>query len=385
MQFTGNFTSKLPTVGTTIFTVMSALANEHQAINLSQGFPDYEVAPGLIDLVHHHMKKGMNQYAPMQGLPVLRKAIAAKVESLYGASVDPESEITVTAGGTQAIYTAITAMIREKDEVIVFEPAYDCYIPAIELAGGIPVSIPLHGPDYAIDWNAVRKKFNSRTRMILLNSPHNPTGSLLNAADLKELARITQGTEIMIISDEVYEHLVFDGECHESVLRYPDLAHRSFAVYSFGKTYHATGWKTGYCIAPENLMREFRKVHQFMVFCVNTPIQYALADFMENRNYLELPAFFQAKRDRFLTLLQGSAFTFQPAKGSYFQLLDYSGISREKDMDFAVRLTREFGVASIPTSPFYKSPTDQKVLRFCFAKKEETLERAAERLQRVRA
>lgn len=384
MHFSGNFTSKLPTVGTTIFTVMSALAHEHQAINLSQGFPDYEVSPELIDMVHLYMKKGMNQYAPMQGLLALRKAISAKAADLYGISVDPETEITVTAGATQAIYTAITAMIREKDEVILFEPAYDSYIPAIELAGGIPVTIPLHGPDYAIDWTTVRKKFNARTRMILLNSPHNPTGSLMTESDMKELIRITQGTEIMIISDEVYEHLVFDGHRHESVLHYPELAERSFAIYSFGKTYHATGWKTGYSIAPENLMREFRKVHQFMVFCANTPMQYALADFMNNRNYLDLPAFFQAKRDRFLSLLKGSAFTFQPAKGSYFQLLDYSAISSDKDLDFAVRLTREYGVASVPTSPFYKSPSDQKVLRFCFAKKDETLEMAAERLQRVK-
>ncbi|MFM2136461.1 MAG: hypothetical protein RL021_1861 [Bacteroidota bacterium] len=384
MRFPGNLSSKLPLAGTTIFTVMSALAQEHQAINLSQGFPNFETAPELIDLVHHYMKKGMNQYAPMQGIPSLRKSIADKTEALYGWRPDPDSEITVTAGGTQAIYTAITAVIKEGDEVLVIEPAYDCYVPAIELAGGIPVFLQLEGPERRIDWNKVRKVIGPKTRMIIINTPHNPCGSLLSAEDLSELERITAGSEILVLSDEVYEHITFDGKRHESVLRYPRLAERSFAIYSFGKTYHTTGWKTGYCIAPENLTREFRKVHQYLMFCANTPIQCALNDFMANRNYLDLPAFFQSKRDRFLSLVKDSAFRFRPAEGSYFQLLDYSGITDEKDTDFAIRLTKEYGVAAIPTSVFYRQPPDVKVLRFCFAKTDETLEQAAERLCNVR-
>lgn len=385
MHFPGIISSKLPWAGTTIFTVMSSLATEHEAINLSQGFPNYEVSNELIDLVHHYMRKGLNQYAPMQGVPALRKAIADKSKALYGADVDPDTEVTITSGATQAIYTAITAMIRPGDEVIVLEPAYDSYVPAIELAGGIPVFIQMQAPTYRVDWNLVRKRMTPRTKMILINSPHNPTGSFFNESDLKELDRITDGTEVLIVSDEVYEHLLFDGRRHESVLRYPQLAARSFVTYSFGKTYHSTGWKMGYCIAPENLMKEFRRVHQFVVFCANAPMQYALADFMNNRNYLELPDFFQAKRDRFLELLNGSSFKFVPAAGSYFQLLDYSEITDEKDTDFAVRLTKEHGVASIPTSVFYRQPQDHRLLRFCFAKTDETLIAAANRLQRVRA
>ncbi|MFM7217592.1 MAG: methionine aminotransferase, partial [Bacteroidota bacterium] len=374
---------KLPRAGTTIFTVMSALANEHNAINLSQGFPDFATYPELVELVNHYMKKGLNQYAPMPGILPLRKAIADKTQALYGVSVDPESEITITSGGTQAIFTAITAMIREGDEVVVIEPAYDCYVPAIELAGGIPVFVQLKPKDNSIDWEAVRKVLNARTRMIMINTPHNPTGSVLSLDDMKELERIVSGTEITIISDEVYEHILFDGRIHHSVLKFPGLRERSFVVYSFGKTYHATGWKTGYCIAPENLSREFRKVHQFMVFCANSPIQYALADFMANKSYLELPAFFQKKRDRFLELVKGSHFDFVPAAGSYFQLLDYRKITEEKDTDFAIRLTKEQGVASIPVSVFYRKPVQEGVLRFCFAKEDETLERAAERLHKV--
>ncbi len=385
MHFPGIISSKLPWAGTTIFTVMSSLATEHEAINLSQGFPNYEVSNELIDLVHHYMRKGLNQYAPMQGVPALRKAIADKSKALYGADVDPDTEVTITSGATQAIYTAITAMIRPGDEVIVLEPAYDSYVPAIELAGGIPVFIQMQAPTYRVDWSLVRKRMTPRTKMILINSPHNPTGSFFNESDLKELDRITDGTEVLIVSDEVYEHLLFDGRRHESVLRYPQLAARSFVTYSFGKTYHSTGWKMGYCIAPENLMKEFRRVHQFVVFCANAPMQYALADFMNNRNYLELPDFFQAKRDRFLELLNGSSFKFVPAAGSYFQLLDYSEITDEKDTDFAVRLTKEHGVASIPTSVFYRQPQDHRLLRFCFAKTDETLIAAANRLQRVRA
>lgn len=383
MKYPGTISSKLPRVGTTIFTVMSALAQDHGAINLSQGFPDFDGYPELIDLVHSYMKKGMNQYAPMPGILPLRNALAEKMNGLYGCSIDPETEITITSGGTQAIYTAITAMVREGDEVVVIEPAYDCYVPAIELAGGIPVFVQLRSSDQTIDWESVRRVLTAKTRMIIVNTPHNPTGSVMTAEDMKQLERLVAKTEITIISDEVYEHILFDGRTHESVLRYPKLAERTFAVYSFGKTYHATGWKTGYCIAPENLMREFRRVHQFLVFSANTPIQYALTDFLSNRSYLELPGFFQKKRDKFLELIAGTAFKYRPAGGSYFQLLNYSAITDEKDTDFAVRLTREAGIASIPVSVFYRKAPNDTLLRFCFAKKDETLERAAERLHNV--
>ena len=372
--------SKLPKVGTTIFTTMSALANEHNAINLSQGFPNFEVNEELMALVNQYMRKGFNQYAPMQGILPLRERIAEKTQELYEAVYSPEKEITITSGGTQAIYTAITAMIREGDEVVIFEPAYDCYAPAILLAGGIPVYVQLKAPEFTIDWTAVKKMINQKTKMIIINTPHNPGGSLMTAKDMKELEKITSRTEITIISDEVYEHIIFDGHRHESVMRYPKLAERSFVVFSFGKTYHNTGWKMGYCLAPENLMTEFRRVHQFVVFSANTFIQYALADFMKNKNYLELPAFYQEKRDYFLKLIQGSKFSFTPASGSYFQCLDFSKITQENDYDFAVRLTKESGVASVPVSAFYHKNHDPKLLRFCFAKTNETLERAAEKL-----
>jgi len=375
--------SKLPGVGTTIFTIMSALANECNAINLSQGFPDFDSPPDLIELVHDYMKKGMNQYAPMQGLLALRIQLAEKTKALYSVNYDPETEINITSGGTQAIYTAITSMVREGDEVIVLEPAYDCYIPAIQLAGGVPVCIPLIGPDFKIDWSVVRKAMTFRTRMIMINTPHNPAGTVFSKEDFLELERITKGTEIIVLSDEVYEHIIFDGLKHESVMNYEGLRERSFVVFSFGKTYHTTGWKMGYCLAPTNLMAEFRKVHQFVVFTSNTPIQYALADYLKNKSYLELPAFFQQKRDYFLSLISGSRFTFSPSKGTYFQLLDYSAITKEKDTNFAKRLTKEFGVASIPISVFYQKSPDTKLLRFCFAKKNETLEKAAELLNKV--
>ncbi|HRH66341.1 MAG TPA: methionine aminotransferase [Bacteroidia bacterium] len=375
--------SKLPKAGTTIFTVMSALANEQKAINLSQGFPNFEASEELIALVNQYMKKGFNQYAPMQGILPLRERIAEKAETLYGARYHPDTEITITSGGTQAIYTAITSMIREGDEVVVLEPAYDSYVPAIELAGGVPVYVALKFPEYTVDWNAVKKVISQRTKMILINTPHNPAGTVWTQNDMKELEKITSRSEITIVSDEVYEHILFDGLQHESVMRYPKLAERSFVVFSFGKTYHTTGWKMGYCLAPEKLMTEFRRIHQFVVFSSNTPIQYALADFMENRNYLELPKFFQEKRDYFLSLIKGSRFKFKPAAGSYFQLLDYSAITREKDSDFAVRLTKQHKVASIPISSFYHEPIDNKLLRFCFAKTNETLEIAAERLRKV--
>lgn len=384
MNFPGTVKSKLHKTGTTIFTIMSGLAQEHGAINLSQGFPDFPVSGELIGLVNKHMLEGKNQYAPMPGIKSLREIISAKVQQRYSASYDPETEITVTAGGTQAIYTAITAIIKEGDEVIVFEPAYDCYVPAIELNGGIPVQLQLKAPDYHIDWNEVKKMVNQRTRMILINTPHNPTGTILTAKDMIQLEKITHNRDIVIISDEVYEHIIFDGYEHQSVMRYPKLAERSFVVFSFGKTFHATGWKAGYCIAPSNLMQEFRRAHQFMVFSVNTPLQHALAEYMSNpATYSGIELFYQQKRDRFLQLIKGSRFKPLPCSGSYFQLLDYSGISDEKDTEFAIRLTKEHGVASIPVSVFYKNPVEHKILRFCFAKEDATLEAAATKLLKI--
>ena len=372
--------SKLPKIGTTIFTIMSSLAAEHKAINLSQGFPDFAASEDLIGHVNEYMRKGMNQYAPMQGILPLREELAEKAEDLYGISYNPDSEITITSGGTEAIYTAITAIIREGDEVIVFEPAYDCYVPAIQLAGGIPIYISLKSPDFSIDWLELKKVITHKTKMIIINTPHNPAGSVMTADDMRELEKIVTGTEICIISDEVYEHIIFDNLRHESIMLYPGLAERSFVVFSFGKTYHTTGWKIGYCFAPANLMAEFRKIHQFVVFSANTPIQYALAEFIKNKNYLDLSGYYQEKRDYFLRLIKGSRFEYKPAKGSYFQCLNYSSITNEKDTDFAIRLTEKFKIASIPVSVFYHEGTDNKILRFCFAKKNETLEMAAEKL-----
>jgi len=384
MNFPGTLKSKLHKTGTTIFTIMSGLANEYGAINLSQGFPDFPVSPELIELINRNMKAGHNQYAPMAGYRPLREVIAQKVQNLYSASYDPDKEITITAGGTQAIYSAITSIIKEGDEVIVFEPAYDCYVPAIELNGGIPVQLQLKGSDFHIDWNEVKKMVTQRTRMIMINSPHNPTGAILTAKDMHQLEKITHNRDIVIVSDEVYEHIIFDGYEHQSVMRYPKLAERSFVVFSFGKTFHATGWKTGYCIAPENLMTEFRKVHQFQVFSVNTPLQYALAEYMSDaQNYAGINTFYQQKRDLFLSLVKGSRFKPLNCSGSYFQLLDYSKISDEKDTDFAIKVTKEHGVAAIPISVFYKNPNEHKVLRFCFAKEDDTLEKAAEKLRTI--
>lgn len=376
--------SKLPKVGTTIFTIMSALANEHNAINLSQGFPNFETSAELISLVNKYMKKGMNQYAPMQGILPLREAISEKMFDLYQAQYSPDTEINITAGGTQAIYTAITAVVQPGDEVIIFEPAYDCYAPAIELQGGIPIYVQLNAPDYNINWDEVKKLINQRTGMIMINTPHNPTGAVMSESDMKQLEKITNNTDIIILSDEVYEHIIFDGIPHQSVARFPKLAERSFIVFSFGKTYHTTGWKMGYCLAPANLMAEFRKVHQFLVFCVNTPIQYAVAEYMKKKEeYLELNKFYQDKRDYFINLIKDSKFKCTPASGSYFQLLNYSNISKEKDTDYAIRLTKEIGVASVPISVFYHNPVDNKFLRFCFAKTNETLEQAAEKLCKI--
>ena len=376
--------SKLPSVGTTIFTVMSKLASELGAINLSQGFPDFDCDPALVDAVAHHMRSGRNQYAPMQGILALREAIAAKYERWYGRRYDPESEITVTSGGTEALFDAVAAVVRPGDEVIVLEPCYDSYVPAIELSGGTPVAVSLTFPDYSIDWDAVRRAISPRTRMLVVNSPHNPAGAVLSAADIDELTATVGGTRIFILSDEVYEHIIFDGRRHESMARYPALASRSFIVGSFGKTYHTTGWKVGYAVAPAALTAEFRKVHQFVTFATNTPVQHALADFLSaERGLRELAPFYQAKRDLFLRLMQGSRFKPLACSGSYFQLMDYSSITDEADAEFAIRLTRERGVASIPTSPFLYKRTAPSVLRFCFAKKDETLVAAADRLKNV--
>jgi methionine aminotransferase len=376
--------SKLPAVGTTIFTVMSRLAADVGAINLSQGFPDFDCDPELVEAVARHMRGGQNQYAPMQGVLRLREAIAAKFEHYHGRRYDPENEITVTSGGTEGIFDAVAAVIRPGDEVIVLEPCYDSYVPAIELSGGTPVFLPLRFPHYSIDWDEVRRAVTPRTRMLFLNTPHNPAGAALSAADIVELRRLVAATNILILSDEVYEHIIFDGLRHESMARHDDLAARSFIVGSFGKTYHTTGWKVGYVVAPAALTTEFRKVHQFVTFSTNTPVQHAIADFLETRRGLDdLAPFFQAKRDLFLRLMQASRFTPLACRGSYFQLMDYSAITDEADAAFAIRLTKEHGVASIPTSSFLRRADAPKVLRFCFAKKEETLERAAERLRAV--
>ncbi len=383
-QFPGTVHSKLPQVGTTIFTVMSKLAAEHNAINLSQGFPDFESSSELISLVNKYMQKGFNQYAPMPGLMPLREILSEKTEALYGTKYDPETEITVTAGATQAIYTAIAAVVREDDEVIIFEPAYDCYQPAIELNGGKTIYLQLKAPNYTIDFSELQKVFNHRTRMIIINTPHNPTGSVISADDMKKLEKIVGDSDTVIISDEVYEHIIFDGQQHESVARFPKLAERSFIISSFGKTFHTTGWKVGYCVAPKNLMAEFRKVHQFLVFAVNTPVQHALAEYLKDKNnYNSLGSFYQKKRDYFAKLIKKSKFSFTPAAGTYFQLLDYSKITNEKDTEYAIRLIKEAGIASIPISVFYHDPVDNKMLRFCFAKKEETLEKAAEIINKI--
>ncbi|MEK7876642.1 MAG: pyridoxal phosphate-dependent aminotransferase [Pseudomonadota bacterium] len=382
--YPGTLKSKLPHVGTTIFTVMSRLAAEHNAINLSQGFPDFDCAPELQNLVTKYMKAGMNQYPPMAGIPQLREAIAEKVQTLYGASYDPEHEITVTPGATYGLFTAIATLIRPGDEVIVFEPAYDSYVPSIEVQGGKAVYIGLKFPDYHIDWDEVRQAITPRTRMIIINTPNNPTASVFSAADMRSLATITRGTDIVILSDEVYEHLVFDGAQHQSVARFPGLAERSFVVSSFGKTYHVTGWKMGYCLAPKALMNEFRKVHQFNVFTCNTPVQYALAEFMQHQeHYLGLAAFYQKKRDYFRDRLRESRFVLLPSSGTYFQSVRYDDITDEKDSDFAMRLTREHAIAAIPLSAFYHTPPGHKVLRFCFAKTEQTLFKGTEILRSI--
>ncbi|MBS1548144.1 MAG: aminotransferase class I/II-fold pyridoxal phosphate-dependent enzyme [Bacteroidetes bacterium] len=376
--------SKLPRAGTTIFSVMSKLSQECGAINLSQGFPDFPVDRKLIALVDEAMRSGHNQYAPMPGLPAMREAIAAKVERLYGHRYDTEAEITVTAGATQAIFTVIGAVVHSGDEVIIVDPAYDCYAPSVELFGGKPVHVRL-GSNMKFDAQAVKAAITPRTRMLMVNTPHNPAGTILRDADMRAIADLLRGTDILLLSDEVYEHLVFDGEAHASSINYAGLRERAFVVFSFGKVFHATGWKTGYVLAPRELMAEFRKAHQFNVFSVNTPAQHALAKYLADAaNYEGVPAFFQAKRDRFAAGLRGSRFKLLPCEGSYFQVVDYAAISEEGDLAFAQRLAREHGVAAIPLSPFYEeTPEHQRLLRFCFAKQNSTLDAAIEKLCKI--
>jgi len=378
-------TSKLPGVGTTIFTVMSQLAAECGALNLSQGFPDFAVPAGLLDGVVRHLRAGHNQYAPMAGDPGLREAIARKTLALYGRTVDPVTDVTVTSGATEALFCALQAFLRPGDEVIVFDPAYDSYEPAATLAGARTVHVPLVPPAFGVDWERFAAALTPRTRMVVVNTPHNPTGAVLSAADLDTLAALLRDRPVVVVGDEVYEHIIFDGARHESLLRHPELAARSLVVSSFGKTFHATGWKVGYCVAPPALMAEFRKVHQFVQFCVVTPVQRALAEFLEAGpgHYLGLPAFYQAKRDRFCTLVAPSRFRFTPSRGTYFQLLDYSAITDEPDTAFARRLCRESGVAAIPVSVFSREPGPERLLRFCFAKEDATLAAAAQVLCRT--
>ncbi|MES1215156.1 MAG: methionine aminotransferase [Bacteroidota bacterium] len=379
-----HITSKLPNVGTTIFTIMSGLAAKLNAVNLGQGYPDYSMSPELVALVNEAMKNDFNQYVPMQGYMPLREALAEKIQFLYGAGINPDTQITITPGGTYGIYTAVTTVLQPGDEVIVFQPCYDSYIPNVEINGGVPVLIDLKFPEYKIDWNEVKQKVTAKTRMIMLNSPHNPTGSVLSEDDIQQLRAIVKDTNIFIISDEVYEHLIFDGLPHQSMLRYPDLMERSFVCFSFGKTYHCTGWKLGYCITSPELMKEFRKVHQFNCFSCHSPSQVALASFLKNKEaYLSLGATMQKKRDHFIELMKDTRFSLLDSKGSYFICGKYDRISDEKDSDFAIRITKEFGVAVIPVSVFYKNETDNKVVRFCFCKKEETLEAAVERLVKI--
>ncbi len=379
METNLNLTSKMPGTGTTIFSVMSALANEYGAVNLAQGFPDFNCPEKLIELVNHYMRQGKNQYAPMPGVPELRKKIAEKTLKCYGTEYDWQSEITVVGGATLGLFCAISAVVKENDEVIVIEPAYDSYIPAIILNGGKPVFSKLKYPTFQIDWEEIKKLINFRTRAIIINSPHNPCGTVLSAEDMRQLAQLTENTDIVVISDEVYEHILFDGLKHQSACMYPGLVTRSFIVSSFGKTYHNTGWKMGYVLAPEKLTAEFRKIYQYVAFSTSTPVQFALADFLEEEShYLALPKFYEQKRDYFRNQIAESRFQVLPCSGSYFQLLGYDKISRDDDYSLAVRLTQENKIAGVPISVFYHDKTDNRVLRFCFAKNKETLTQAAE-------
>ncbi len=376
--------SKLPKVGTTIFSVMSKLANECGAINLSQGFPGFPVDSKITAFVDKFMKEGYNQYAPMPGVPVLREQIAKKTNLLYNYLPNTETEICVTSGATEALFAAITAVVQPGDEVIIFEPAYDSYIPAIELCGGIVVPIELKYPNYNIDWNEVEDKVSEKTRLIITNTPHNPTGAVWASSDIDSLKNIVRNTNIVVISDEVYEHITFDETPHQSVILDEELLERSMVISSFGKTFHTTGWKIGYCVAKPALMNEFKKVHQFLTFSSSTPFQYAIAEYMKDEsNYLHLPSFFQQKRDFFREHLKNTKLEILPCKGTYFQLASYKNISDESDIDFAKRITKEYGVASIPVSVFYNSQRDDKVLRFCFAKQSAELSKACENLSKL--
>lgn len=382
--FYGHFVSKLPEAKTSVFAVMSKLANDLKAVNLSQGFPDFPIDAELIKRVNYYMEKGFNQYAPMPGVPELRKAIAKMFKENHNADYDFENEITITAGATQAIYTAIAAFISDGDEAIIIEPAYDSYAPAIKANGGMVKYVSLKTPDFSVNWDEVKRNVSSRTKLIILNTPHNPTGSILKKKDFEILQTFLRGRDIIVISDEVYEHLIFDNETHYSACRFKDLASRTMVIGSFGKTFHATGWKTGFVLAPENITTEFRKFHQFIVFASNTPVQYAIADFVSNpENYKGLGEFYQKKRDYFLKAIEKSRFKAVPAKGTYFQLLDYSNISHENEYDFAKRLVTEYGIAAIPLSPFYHNNANHHLLRFCFAKQESTLDKAAEILCKI--
>lgn len=376
--------SKLPSTGVSIFSVMTRLANEHGAINLSQGFPDFDCAPELVEAIARYMRAGHNQYAPMTGVQALREALATKIERLYGKRYDPDTEITITSGATEGLFSTITALVRPGDEVILFQPCYDSYAPAVRLNGGTPVFVTLRFPEYRIDWDEVRRALTPRTRLLLLNSPHNPTGTMVSADDMRTLAELLDGGNVVVVGDEVYEHIIFDGRRHESLARYPELADRSVVISSFGKTYHATGWKVGYCAAPQALSAEIQRVHQFVTFSVNAAIQQMYAEVVARDPLADgLASFYQAKRDRFLQLIAGSRFRPLPCEGTYFQLLDYAAITTERDTDFALRLLREHGVAAIPTSAFLEGEAPGPVLRFCFAKRDETLERAAAKLRQV--
>lgn len=379
-----NLTSRLPEVGTSIFSVMSKMALENGAINLSQGFPDFPVSEKLIDLIHVQMKAGHNQYAPMPGVPQLRKAISEVVFKTYRREVNPETEVTITAGGTEAIFAAIAGLVRQNDEVILFDPSYDSYDPAIRLNGGVPIHLNLRPPDFSIDWNEVKKKITARTKMIMVNSPHNPAGAVLSSSDLQTLEQLAEEHNLIVLSDEVYERIIFENKVHESVLKYPALGKRSIAVFSFGKTFHATGWKVGYTVAPENITREIRKAHQFITFSVNTPVQLAIAEFLSDaENYLHLGKFYEQKRNFFLDQIKGTSLKPLPCFGSYFQLLSYDGLNKKSDTEMAEWMTKEMKLAPIPVSAFYKDGSDHKLLRFCFAKSEETLKRAGEILRKI--
>jgi methionine aminotransferase len=376
--------SRLPDIGTSIFTVMSKMALDHGAINLSQGFPDFPVSEELVELIYANMRAGHNQYAPMPGAPALKQSIAKVVFETYDRQTDPDTDIIITAGGTEALYSTIAAFIREGDEVIILDPAYDSYDPAIRLNGGVPVHINLVAPAFEVPWDVLKSKITSRTKAVMINTPHNPTGSVMSEADMKSLEKIAIENDLLVISDEVYERLIYEGKQHQSVLKFPELSKRSIACFSFGKTFHATGWKVGYTVAPADLTAEIRKTHQFITFAVNTPVQLAIATYLQNReNYVNLGKFYQAKRDFFLEQIRGSSFEALPCYGSYFQLLSYKNISRKTEIEMAEWMTKEHKVASIPVSVFYKDGTNQQVLRFCFAKREETLEKAGKILRNL--